>query len=119
LQAAVSAAQSAGETACLSRLARKALDHVRKYIAEFIGTFALVLAGTGALMNPMRSLAPALVLGRLEHVRICLTACFIGATLAILSCRLLRKQECCASCEEELHAPIAAGAASIAYAPSA
>jgi aquaporin Z len=51
---------------------------------------------TGASMNPVRSLAPALFSGNLDGLWIYVTAPFIGATLAILSCRLLREQGCCA-----------------------
>jgi aquaporin NIP len=50
---------------------------------------------TGASMNPARSLAPALVSGELQHLWIYLTAPFIGASLAILSCRIVRKEGCC------------------------
>jgi len=39
---------------------------------------------TGASMNPARSLGPALVSGRLEHLWIYLTAPFAGAALAVL-----------------------------------
>lgn len=102
---------------------------MRNYIGEFIGTFALVLAGTGAKerglmagvavggtvaleamfagpatgasMNPARSLAPTLVSGQLDHLRIYLIAPFISAAMAILSCRLLHEQECCIACAGE------------------
>jgi aquaporin NIP len=50
---------------------------------------------TGASMNPARSLAPALVSGNLGQVWIYLTAPFLGAAVAILSCRLLRDKGCC------------------------
>jgi aquaporin Z len=50
---------------------------------------------TGASMNPVRSLAPALVSGNLGQVWIYLTAPFLGAILAVLSCRLLRDEGCC------------------------
>jgi aquaporin Z len=63
------------------------------------GTVALeaMFAGpaTGASMNPARSLAPALVSGHLAGLWIYLTAPFIGAALAVLTCRLLRGRECC------------------------
>jgi aquaporin Z len=68
------------------------------------GTVALeaMFAGpaTGASMNPARSLAPALISGQIDHVWIYLTAPFIGAALAVFSCRLLRESGCCATCEE-------------------
>ena len=50
---------------------------------------------TGASMNPVRSLAPALVSGNLGQVWIYLTAPFLGAILAVPSCRLLRDEGCC------------------------
>jgi aquaporin Z len=58
---------------------------------------AAMFAGplTGASMNPARSLAPALVSGNLNEVWIYLSAPFLGAGLAILSCRLMRTEECC------------------------
>jgi len=69
------------------------------------GTVALeaMFAGpaTGASMNPARSLAPALVSWRFDHLWIYLTAPFIGAALAVLSCHLLREQGCCTGCEGE------------------
>jgi aquaporin Z len=49
---------------------------------------------TGASMNPARSLAPALVSGNLTHLWIYLTAPFMGAALAIASCRYTREQGC-------------------------
>lgn len=65
-------------------------------IGAMVGLEAL-FAGpiTGASMNPARSLAPALVSGELQHLWIYLTAPFIGASLAILSCRIVRKEGCC------------------------
>jgi aquaporin Z len=63
------------------------------------GTVALeaMFAGpaTGASMNPARSLAPALVSGYLAHLWIYVTAPFVGAALAVLTCQLLRGKECC------------------------
>lgn len=67
------------------------------------GTVALeaMFAGpaTGASMNPARSLAPALVSAHLAELWIYLTAPFIGAALAVLTCRLLRGKECCTDSE--------------------
>jgi aquaporin Z len=58
---------------------------------------AAMFAGpvTGASMNPARSLAPALVSGTVTYLWIYLTAPFIGAGLAVLSCRYARGEECC------------------------
>ena len=50
---------------------------------------------TGASMNPVRSVAPALVSGNLGQLWIYLVAPFTGACLAILSCRLMRTADCC------------------------
>jgi aquaporin NIP len=50
---------------------------------------------TGASMNPARSLAPALVSGHLEHLWLYLVAPVIGASLAILLCRVMREDGCC------------------------
>ncbi|MFN2477301.1 MAG: MIP/aquaporin family protein, partial [Chthoniobacterales bacterium] len=50
---------------------------------------------TGASMNPARSLGPALISGRFEHLWIYVSAPFIGAILAVLLCRCVRDDECC------------------------
>jgi len=50
---------------------------------------------SGASMNPARSLAPALVSGRLASVWIYLTAPILGAALAVPLCRCVREEECC------------------------
>jgi aquaporin Z len=58
---------------------------------------AAVFAGpvTGASMNPVRSLAPALMSGRVRHLWVYLVAPFVGAALAVLSCRVIRGEDCC------------------------
>ncbi|WP_299224360.1 MIP/aquaporin family protein [uncultured Psychroserpens sp.] len=73
-----------------------------------IGTMAAIAVGsvilleamfagpmTKASMNPIRSLAPALVSGNLQHLWLYLTAPFIGAFLAIKSCSLIKDNNCC------------------------
>lgn len=50
---------------------------------------------TNASMNPARSLGPALVSGHLENLWLYLTAPFIGAILAVISCRLVKDENCC------------------------
>ena len=59
--------------------------------------FEAMFAGpiTGASMNPARSLAPAVVSGRLEHLWIYLIAPPLGALVAVLSCRAIHGRECC------------------------
>ena len=60
---------------------------------------AALFAGpvSGASMNPVRSLAPALVAGHTEHLWIYILAPIIGAGLAVAGCRYLQKPGCCSS----------------------
>jgi len=51
----------------------------------------------GASMNPARSLAPALISGRVSELWIYLAAPTLGALLATLLCRCARESECCPS----------------------
>jgi len=44
---------------------------------------------SGASMNPARSLAPALISGRIESLWIYFTAPVIGSSLAVLVCKYL------------------------------
>ena len=73
-----------------------------------VGTMAAIAVGsvilleamfagpmTKASMNPIRSLAPALVSGNLQHLWLYLTAPFIGAFLAVTSCALVKDDNCC------------------------
>jgi aquaporin NIP len=59
--------------------------------------FEAMFAGPicGASMNPVRSLAPALVSGHLEHLWIYLAAPVIGALLAVPICCGVREPGCC------------------------
>ncbi len=50
---------------------------------------------SGASMNPVRSLAPALVSLRLEHVWIYLIAPILGAFSSVLVCRCVQAPGCC------------------------
>ena len=50
---------------------------------------------TKASMNPIRSLAPAISSGHFEHIWLYLTAPFIGAFLAVSTCKLVKGKECC------------------------
>ncbi len=53
---------------------------------------------TNASMNPLRSFAPALVSGFWENLWLYLIAPVIGAILAVLSCKLIKADNCCDSC---------------------
>ena len=99
----------------------------KKLMAELLGTFALVFAGTGAIvindvtggsishvafealfagpisgasMNPARSLAPALVAGRLDSLWVYLSAPVLGALLAVPACRCVQEKGCCSVAQE-------------------
>ena len=50
---------------------------------------------SGASMNPARSLAPALVSGRLDHLWVYLTATPLGALVSVLACRCVQEKGCC------------------------
>lgn len=50
---------------------------------------------TNASMNPARSLAPAIVSGKLEHLWLYILAPIIGALLAISTCKLVKDENCC------------------------
>lgn len=52
---------------------------------------------SGASMNPIRSLAPALVSGHLEHLWIYLTAPVLGAVLGVANCWCIQHDGCCCS----------------------
>jgi aquaporin Z len=65
-------------------------------VGSIIGLEAL-FAGpiSGASMNPVRSLAPALISGHLEHLWIYLAAPILGACLATFACQCVREPGCC------------------------
>lgn len=50
---------------------------------------------TGASMNPARSIAPALVSGHLEHLWVYIAAPIIGCLMAVVSCKLVKEDDCC------------------------
>lgn len=58
-----------------------------------------LLAGpiSGASMNPIRSLAPAAVIGNFSHLWIYLMAPLLGAGVAVLGCRCVQGAPCCGS----------------------
>jgi aquaporin Z len=59
--------------------------------------FEAMFAGPicGASMNPVRSLAPAVVSGQLQHLWIYLAAPVLGALLAVPACVCVQPKGCC------------------------
>ncbi|RLD28005.1 MAG: aquaporin [Bacteroidetes bacterium] len=50
---------------------------------------------TGASMNPARSISPAVISGHIEHLWLYITAPILGALLAVMSCKLVKDDQCC------------------------
>ncbi|OSY88192.1 MIP family channel protein [Tenacibaculum holothuriorum] len=50
---------------------------------------------TKASMNPARSLAPAIVSGHYKHLWLYILAPILGALLAVVSCKLVKDDNCC------------------------
>jgi aquaporin Z len=50
---------------------------------------------TNASMNPARSIAPAVVSGNLQHLWMYIFAPILGALLAVVSCKLVKYDNCC------------------------
>ncbi|MCK8520611.1 MIP family channel protein [Aquimarina sp. D1M17] len=53
---------------------------------------------TKASMNPARSLGPALVSGHWEHQWLYFVAPILGALLAVLTCKIVKSDNCCEEC---------------------
>lgn len=74
-------------------------------VGVFVFVAALVTSGlVGLSLNPARSLAPALVMGKLDHLWIYLTAPFLGAFLTVHAhrmCSLLKHPTCYRLCHRE------------------
>ncbi|MDB6150534.1 MAG: aqpZ2 2 [Chthoniobacter sp.] len=60
---------------------------------------------SGASMNPVRSIAPAVVSGHLEHLWVYLTAPMLGALLAVPVCSAVRGSACCGASSESKDQP--------------
>ncbi|MDA9339561.1 MIP family channel protein [Polaribacter sp.] len=50
---------------------------------------------TNASMNPARSIAPAIVAGKMQHLWMYILAPILGAILAVISCKLVKDENCC------------------------
>lgn len=50
---------------------------------------------TNASMNPARSIAPAIVSGKMQHLWMYILAPILGAILAVISCKLVKEDNCC------------------------
>lgn len=66
-----------------------AIGGVVWFEAQFAGPI------TGASMNPARSIGPALISGHLEYLWLYIFAPIIGAILAVISCKLIKEEQCC------------------------
>ena len=66
-----------------------AIGGVVWFEAQFAGPI------TGASMNPARSIGPALVSGHLEYLWLYILAPILGAILAVMSCKLVKDDQCC------------------------
>jgi aquaporin NIP len=50
---------------------------------------------TGASMNPARSIAPAVISGNIADLWIYIFAPILGCLLAVMSCKLVKNEQCC------------------------
>ena len=50
---------------------------------------------TNASMNPARSLAPNIVSGNIQGLWLYMIAPILGALLAVMSCKLVKDDNCC------------------------
>ena len=50
---------------------------------------------TNASMNPARSIAPAVVAGKMQHLWMYILAPILGAILAVISCKMVKEDNCC------------------------
>ena len=58
---------------------------------------AAIFAGpiTNASMNPARSIAPAIVAGKMQHLWMYILVPILGAILAVISCKMVKEDNCC------------------------
>jgi aquaporin Z len=56
---------------------------------------------SGASMNPVRSLAPAVVAWRLDYLWIYLAAPILGALASVAACRCVQEKGCCTLAQQE------------------
>ena len=83
---------------------------MKKLLAEFFGTFCLVIALEamfagpicGASMNPARSIAPAVVGLHLSSLWVYVIAPISGALVAVAGCRCMREEGCCGAIPRDL-----------------
>ena len=71
-------------------------------VAAMVGLEAM-FAGqiSGASMNPARSIAPAVVSGRVSELWIYIFAPLVGALFGVLGCRCVQPKGCCAKLQEQ------------------
>jgi aquaporin Z len=50
---------------------------------------------TNASMNPARSIAPAIISGKMQYLWMYILAPILGALLAVISCKLVKDDTCC------------------------
>ena len=50
---------------------------------------------TNASMNPARSIAPAIVAGKMQHLWMYILAPILGAILAVIFCKMVKEDNCC------------------------
>ena len=50
---------------------------------------------TNASMNPARSIAPAIVAGKMQHLWMYILAPILGSILAVISCKMVKEDNCC------------------------
>ena len=50
---------------------------------------------TNASMNPARSIAPNIVSGNIDGLWLYILAPILGAILAVISCKLIKEENCC------------------------